>query len=88
MANKRDLKKDINYVLGDIIEEVYIWELENPDKDNKSGEVIIDEAITSFDGFMARANERKLEDSKKHFKSLRSDLEKTAKALVEKVNAL
>lgn len=88
MANKRDLKKDINYVLGDIIEEVYMWELENPGKDSKSGEAIIDEAITSFDSFMARANERKLENPKKHFKSLRDDLEKTAKALVKKVNAL
>ncbi|WP_103071227.1 hypothetical protein [Aquimarina sediminis] len=88
MANKRDLKKDINYVLGDIIEEVYVWELENPGKDGKAGEAIIDEAITSFDGFMARANERKLENPSKHFKALREDLEKTAKALVEKVNAL
>ena len=26
MANVRDLKKDINYVLGDIIEAVYVWE--------------------------------------------------------------
>lgn len=88
MANKRDLKKDINYVLGDIIEEVYVWELNNPDKDSKSGEAIIDEAITSFDGFMERANERKLENPAKHFKSLREDLETTAKALVEKVNSL
>ena len=30
MANIRDLKKDINYVLGDIIEAVYLWELTNP----------------------------------------------------------
>lgn len=88
MANKRDLKKDINYVLGDIIEEVYMWELENPGKEDKPGETIIDEAITSFDGFMARANERKIENPKKHFKSLREDLENTAKALVGKVNAL
>ncbi|WP_103863784.1 hypothetical protein [Aquimarina sp. I32.4] len=88
MANKRDLKKDINYVLGDIIEAVYLWELENPNKDNKSGEAIIDEAITSFDGFMARANERSLENTKKHFRSLRDDLEKTATELVKKVNAL
>ena len=34
MANIRDLKKDINYVLGDIIEAVTIWELTNPSKDN------------------------------------------------------
>ena len=45
MASKRDLKKDINYVLGDIIEAVYIWELTNPGKDTKKSEAIIDEAI-------------------------------------------
>ena len=41
MANKRDLKKDINYVLGDIIEAVYIWEYANTDKDTKESEKII-----------------------------------------------
>ncbi|GAA4276525.1 hypothetical protein [Aquimarina mytili] len=88
MANKRDLKKDINYVLGDIIEEVYVWQLDNPDKDDKAGEAIIDEAITSFDGFMARVNDRKVENASKHFKAIRNDLQKTAEALVKKVNSL
>ncbi len=88
MANKRDLKKDINYVLGDIIEEVYVWELDNPGKDNKAGEAIIDEAITSFDGFIERVNERNVENSSKHFKAIRTDLENTAQALIDKVNAL
>ncbi len=49
MASIRELKKDINYVLGDIIEAVYIWELTNPSKDNKKAEAIIDEAIVTFD---------------------------------------
>ena len=49
MANVRNLKKDINYVLGDIIEAVYIWESANPDKDRKKSEAIIDEAIATFD---------------------------------------
>ncbi len=88
MANKRDLKKDINYVLGDIIEEVYVWELDNPGKDNKAGEAIIDEAIKSFDELIIRVNDQKVENPSKHFKTIRADLEKTAKALVDKVNAL
>ncbi len=88
MANKRDLKKDINYVLGDIIEEVYLWELQNPEKDSKSGEAIIDEAISSFDGFIARANERKLDKPAAHFKTLREDLQKKADELIDKVKGL
>jgi len=77
MANKRNLKKDINYVLGDIIEEVYVWELQNPGKDNKAGESIIDEAISSFDSFIERVNARDIESPSKHFKSIKEDLEKT-----------
>lgn len=88
MANKRNLKKDINFVLGDIIEEVYIWEEHNPDKDKKAGEEIIDEAITSFDGFMTRVSDRTIENPAKHFKSIKADLEATAKSLAEKVNSL
>ncbi len=88
MANKRDLKKDINYVLGDIIEEVYVWEASNPDKDAKAGEAIIDDAIASFDTFMARVSERKIEKPAAHFKSIRKDLEAKAIELIEKVNSL
>ena len=36
MASVRTLKKDINYVLGDIIEAVYIWELTYPGKETKN----------------------------------------------------
>jgi len=88
MANKRNLKKDINYVLGDIIEEVYVWELDNPGKDNKAGEAIIDEAISSFDGFIARVNASDVENPSKHFKAIREDLKNTAEELVKKVNSL
>lgn len=42
MANIRNLKKDINYVLGDIIEAVYIWEIANSDKNTKDSVVIIE----------------------------------------------
>ena len=58
MANKRDLKKDINYVLGDIIEAVYIWELTNPKKDTKESQAIIDEAIQVFDALIVKVNKK------------------------------
>ncbi|MBR9756457.1 MAG: hypothetical protein GYB39_00090 [Algicola sp.] len=88
MANKRNLKKDINYVLGDIIESVYVWEYNNTDKDAKKGEAIIDEAIETFDDLMARVNQRGVEDVKAHFKAINNDLEAKARALVDKINKL
>lgn len=88
MANVRDLKKDINYVLGDIIEAVYIWELTNPDKDNKKAEAVIDEAITTFDELIVKVNQKDVEDKKKHFKAINTELEERGRKLIEKINAL
>lgn len=88
MANVRDLKKDINYVLGDIIEAVYIWELTNPDKENKKAEAIIDEAITTFDDLIAKVNQKDVENKKKHFKTVNTELEDRGRKLIDKINAL
>ncbi len=88
MANKRDLKKDINYVFGDIIEAVYYWELENTQKPTKESEAIIDDAIDSFDQLIARVNDRSVEDKKAHFKAINSDLEAKGRALIERINKL
>ena len=88
MANKRDLKKDINYVLGDIIEAVYVWEYANTDKDTKKSEAIIDEAISTFDDLIAKVNDRKVDNKKAHFKAVNQELEDKGRALIEKINKL
>ncbi|KJD35847.1 hypothetical protein PW52_08960 [Tamlana sedimentorum] len=88
MANVRDLKKDINYVLGDIIEAVYVWEMENTDKDTKESEAIIDEAIETFDVLIAKVNAKDVERPKAHFKAINLELEEKGKALIEKINKL
>ena len=88
MANKRDLKKDINFVFGDIIEAVYYWELENTQKSNKKSEAIIDDAIAAFDELIVRVNDRNVEDKRAHFKAINNDLESKGKALIERINKL
>lgn len=88
MANIRDLKKDINYVLGDIIEAVYIVEAANGKQDSKEGAKIIDSAIETFDDLIAKVNQRNVDNRKTHFNKVREELEKKATGLVEKLNKL
>ena len=88
MANIRDLKKDINFVLGDIIEAVYDWEYENTDKDTKKSEAIVDEAIDTFDDLIAKVNDRNVENKKAHFKAIKDELEEKGRALIDKLNKL
>jgi len=88
MASVRTLKKDINYVLGDIIEAVYIWELTNPGKETKNSEKIIDEAIETFDELITKVNDRSVENKKQHFKAINQELEDRGRKLIDKINAL
>lgn len=88
MASIKDLKKDINYVLGDIIEAVYFWEASNNKKSSKEGSALIDDAIAIFDDLIEKVNTKKVESRSKHLKAVRIELEEKATGLVEKLNKL
>jgi len=88
MASIKDLKKDINYVLGDIIDEVYVWQQENPKADQTKAEEVIDEAIETFDTLIAKVNDKSAESRKKQLQDVKNELEKKGDALIKKVNAL
>ncbi len=88
MASIKDLKKDINHVLGDIIGAVDVWEYQNTDKDTKKSEAIIDEVIVVFDELIAKVNDRSVENRKAHLKAVNKELEDKGRALIEKINKL
>ncbi|MDM9631992.1 hypothetical protein [Robiginitalea aurantiaca] len=88
MASIRDLKKDINYVLGDIIEAVYIIENSQQEENSKEGSAIIDKAIETFDTLIAQVNQKDVADRKEHLKAVRASLEKEATELIARLNKM
>ena len=88
MASIKNLKKDINYVLGDVIGACQAWELENPKSEKKGSQAIIDETIECFNELMNKVHQKKIENKKEHFRSVYSSLEKAATTLISKVNKL
>lgn len=86
MASIKNLKKDINYTLGDIIG--YVSEKVDPRGDNKEVEAIIDETINTFDALIAKVNEKGVENKKAHYNAVSEDLEAKATELVAKINKL
>ncbi|HEU0137571.1 MAG TPA: hypothetical protein VFQ50_09790 [Flavobacterium sp.] len=88
MANIRNLKKDINYVLGDIIEAVYLHEITTTGKPTAESNALIDEAIAAFDALITKVNAKNVENKKAHFKQINAELEQAANQLVTRINAL
>ncbi|KAA2216404.1 MULTISPECIES: hypothetical protein [Maribacter] len=88
MASIKNLKKDINNVLGDIIEGVYIVEATNGGGPSKEGTAIIDGAISTFDELIAKVNQADIENKKVHFNGIRTELETKANKLVDQLNSM
>jgi hypothetical protein len=88
MASIRDLKKDINNVLGDLIEAVYLVEGTSDKEPTGKGSEIIDNAIATFDELIAKVNRRDVKDRRKHLNEVRKELGAKADELAAKINKL
>ena len=88
MPSVKNLKKDINFVLGDIIEAVYLFEISTSGVPTPETNALIDEAITAFDTLIAKVNAKNVENKKAHFKQINIELEQTANQLIAKINEL
>ena len=82
------LKKEINNDIGDLIEEIYLWELSNPKGDLTKSEKLIEEAIQIFDDLMAKINSISGENLKDKFKALNEERKKLMETLLKKSAAL
>ena len=84
MSSIKQLKKDINNEIGDLIEDIYLWELSNPTADLSKSEKLIDEAILAFDDLIQQINSVKGDDVKAQFNKIQETKAKAIKDLLKK----
>ncbi len=84
MANKRQIKKLVNNVIIDIVEESFSAQLFNESKAEASNK-IIDAAADLQDDLLSRISQAK---SKADFKSIYADFESKTDELYDQVNKL
>lgn len=87
MASVRNLKKDIHYVLGDIIQAIYIQEMTTGGPTAETN-ALLEEAFVSFDELIGAVNAKNVENKKHILKEFYQKLEDVAGQLVEKINAM
>lgn len=87
MASVKNLKKDIHYVLGDIIQAIYIHEMATNGATSVTN-ALLEETLNSFDELIDEVNAKNVANKKAHFKGVYTKLETVASQLVDKINAL
>lgn len=88
MSSIQNLKKDLNHVLSDVIEECYVAQLTSDEKKSEKFEKIIDESIQVFDQLIERINDKKVENRAGYLKAVKKDLELNANELLDKIGKL
>lgn len=86
MGSIRNLKKEINYVLGDILDaaEVNLEMLESVTQEQV--DAFSNEVFTTYDKLITDIN-KKVENRKTHIKSVRKEFEEKAHSFVEQINS-
>ena len=88
MPSIKLLKKEINNDIGDIIEEIYLWELSNPNGDLGQSEKLVEEAVKAFDNLIVMINAVKGGNKKAQFKEIEKERKKVMDSLLKKSAAL
>ena len=84
MANKRILKRNINEMVFDVVEECFFFEMTAPDKTAKSAK-LIDEAADFQDEMLSKINKAK---GKAEFRAIATAVEAKAGYFVDALNGL
>ena len=88
MASIKKLKKDINNSIGSFIEDVYLWELDNPKSDIKKSEALIDESIELFDQLISEVKSSDKKNAKFYYKNLKEKLNLELNKIILKLTKL
>jgi hypothetical protein len=88
MASIRIIKKNVDYLFGDLIDECYVWMIVNPADKAKDAEKIVEEIMDYYDDLRPKLTSKNVENPKEHFAKLVKEAEDKANSFVEKINNL
>ena len=87
MANKRELKKSINYVVGDLFQECIILKMVKKSDNAKVDEVLTD-ILNLQNEFLARVNHAQPGNVKGYFRKLYIDFGDSVETIIKKMQAM
>ena len=88
MASRRNLKKDINYVIGDIFTECLIYKELVPGTDSKAADELIVDLLRIDNDFIARISHTEPGKAKEYYRTLVKDFQKQMGDVIDKLTKL
>jgi len=88
MANLRVIKKDIDFLITEVISDCWVFLYMNDGKKKDEVVGVINEAVDLRNSLYGRVNNPDKENIKKHYKSISADLFTGVDALFQKISKI
>jgi len=88
MASLRTIKKDIDFLVSEVISDCWVFMYINPEEKTDEAVSIINDAVALRNELFERVNTKEIENPKKHFKTVSQDLLKGVDALFLRISEL
>ena len=88
MASRRNLKKDINYIIGDIFTECLIYKELVPGTDKEAADALIIDLLRIDNDFNARISHTEPGKAKEYYRALVKDFQKEITQVIDKLTKL
>ena len=85
MASRRDLKRDISYVIGDIFTECLIYKELVPGTDKDAAEKLIVDLLRIDNEFITRISHTEPGKAKEYYRALIKDFQKQISEVLDKL---
>jgi hypothetical protein len=88
MASRRNLKKDINYIIGDIFTECLIYKELVPGTDQEAADALIVDLLRINNDFNARISHTEPGNAKEYYRTLVKDFQNQITEVIDKLTKL
>ena len=88
MANLRTFKKDVIFLINEVISDCWVFMYLNRDKNVEEANKIVADAVELGDNLFEQINHYPKDDAKKHFKALNQTLLEGVDALFVRLSGL
>lgn len=88
MANRRQLKKSVNYIAGELFTECLVNSLYIPGTDKMKADELMSEVLTMQDDFISRISHTEPGNVKEYYKKFRQDFNHRVNEIIEKIGTL
>lgn len=88
MASRKDLKKGINYIIGELFTECVFISLSLPEADKAKADKVMTDILNMQDDFVSRISHTEPGNVKGFYKKLREDFNKRVDEILEEMGQL